>query len=256
MADPDFDAPGEQGAFFGYEQVAPAEKTARVRQVFDSVSARYDLMNDLMSGGMHRLWKRYALELLKLRPGHAVLDLAGGTGDIARLLARRYPGRNHVVVCDINAQMLTRGRDRLLDAGLASGLDYVQANAEALPYATGSFDRLTIAFGLRNVTHKQQALAEMYRVLRPSGLALVLEFSHVQAPRLAQAYDFYSFQVLPRLGRMVAGDADSYRYLAESIRVHPDQETLKGMMEQAGFARVRYLSLLGGIVAIHTGWKD
>lgn len=249
------DRRGEHESLFGYERVAPGVKTARVRQVFDSVAARYDLMNDLMSGGLHRLWKRYAVELLKLRPGHTVLDLAGGTGDIARLLARRFPGQNRVIVSDINAQMLWRGRDRALDDGLVAGLDYVQANAESLPLASASIDRVTIGFGLRNVTHKSRALAEMARVLRPGGCALVLEFSQVQAPLLARVYDFYSFKVLPQLGRLVTGDADSYRYLAESIRVHPDQQAVQLMLERAGFARVRYYNVMAGVVAVHIGWK-
>ena len=249
------DTPSDQDSLFGYERVAPAVKTVRVRQVFDSVSSRYDLMNDLMSVGLHRLWKRYAVELLQLRPGHIVVDLAGGTGDIARLLAQRFPGQNRVIVCDINAQMLWRGRDRALDEGVCAGLDYVQGNAEALPFASASIDRLIMGFGLRNVTHKNQALAEMVRVLRPGGCALVLEFSQVRAPLMARAYDFYSFNVLPHLGRWIAGDADSYRYLAESIRVHPDQAALSKMFERAGFERVRCLNLLGGVVAVHIGWK-
>jgi demethylmenaquinone methyltransferase / 2-methoxy-6-polyprenyl-1,4-benzoquinol methylase len=251
-------ASAEDGAgdsLFGYERVAPAVKTARVKRVFDAVSPRYDLMNDLMSAGMHRLWKRFAVDLLKLRPGHVVLDLAGGTGDIARLLATRFPGQNRVLVSDINAQMLWRGRDRALDAGLASGLEYVQGNAESLPFASASIDRVIMGFGLRNVTHKQQALAEIARVLRPGGRLAVLEFSTVKLPLLARAYEIYSFQALPRLGQLIAGDGDSYRYLAESIRVHPDQDALKFMMERAAFEDVRYFNLLAGIVAVHVGWK-
>ncbi|MCC6707046.1 MAG: bifunctional demethylmenaquinone methyltransferase/2-methoxy-6-polyprenyl-1,4-benzoquinol methylase UbiE [Gammaproteobacteria bacterium] len=240
---------------FGFERVPTAAKTARVKRVFDAVSPRYDLMNDLMSAGLHRLWKRFAVDLLKLRPGHVVLDLAGGTGDIARLLVKRFPGQNRVLVSDINAQMLWRGRDRALDAGLVDGLEYVQGNAEALPFASNSIDRVTMGFGLRNVTHKDQALAEIARVLRPGGRVAVLEFSAVKTPLLSRAYDFYSFQALPRLGQWVAGDGDSYRYLAESIRVHPDQEALKFMMERAGFEDVRYYNLLAGIVAVHVGWK-
>ncbi len=254
-ADPPMDEQGEDESLFGYERVATAAKTARVKRVFDAVSPRYDLMNDLMSAGLHRLWKRFAVDLLKLRPGHVVLDLAGGTGDIARLLVQRFPGQNRVLVSDINAQMLWRGRDRALDAGLVEGLEYVQGNAEALPFASASIDRVTMGFGLRNVTHKQQALAEIARVLRPGGRVAVLEFSTVKTPLLARAYDFYSFQALPRLGQWVAGDGDSYRYLAESIRVHPDQEALKLMMERAGFEGVRYYNLLAGIVAVHVGWK-
>jgi len=235
---------------FGYEQVAPEEKTRRVRGVFDSVASRYDLMNDLMSGGLHRLWKRYAVMLARVREGERVLDLAGGTGDLARLLAGRVGAAGIVVHTDINPAMLGAGRDRLLDAGLA--LPTVQCNAEQLPFASRTFDCVTIAFGLRNVTHKERALAEMRRVLRPGGRALVLEFSRVAKP-LAPAYDWYSFKVLPRLGRMVARDAASYRYLAESIRMHPDQETLKALMEQAGFDRVEYHNLSAGVVAVHVG---
>ncbi len=255
VAEPPMDGPGEGESQFGYERVAPAVKTARVKRVFDAVSPRYDLMNDLMSAGLHRLWKRFAVDLLKLRPGHVVLDLAGGTGDIARLLVQRFPGQNRVLVSDINAQMLWRGRDRALDAGLASGLDYVQGNAEALPFASASIDRVIMGFGLRNVTYKQQALAEIARVLSPGGRVAVLEFSTVKTSLLARAYDFYSFQALPRLGQWITGDGASYRYLAESIRVHPDQEALKFMLERAGFEGVRYFNLLAGIVAVHVGWK-
>lgn len=239
-------------SLFGYERVTPAAKTARVRGVFDSVADRYDLMNDLMSGGLHRLWKRYAVDLLDLRDGHEVLDLAAGTADLTRLIAARR--QLSVWCCDINARMLARGRDRNIDAGFASGIRYVQADASALPFASGALDRVIIGFGLRNVTHKSRALAEMVRVLKPGGRALILEFSHVQAPTLARLYDTYSFKLLPRLGSLVAGDADSYRYLAESIRVHPDQEALKLMMERAGFSGVKYYNLLGGVVAVHVGY--
>jgi demethylmenaquinone methyltransferase/2-methoxy-6-polyprenyl-1,4-benzoquinol methylase len=235
---------------FGYEQVTPEEKTRRVGGVFDSVAGRYDLMNDLMSGGLHRLWKRYAVTLSQVRAGARVLDLAGGTGDMARLFAQRVGAGGLVVHTDINASMLAAGRDRLLDAGLV--LPTVRCNAEALPFASRSFDCVSIAFGLRNVTDKDRALAEMRRVIRPGGVALVLEFSHV-APALAPAYDWYSFNVLPRLGRVVAGDEASYRYLAESIRMHPDQETLRAMMERAGFERVEYHNLTAGVVALHLG---
>jgi demethylmenaquinone methyltransferase/2-methoxy-6-polyprenyl-1,4-benzoquinol methylase len=235
---------------FGYEQVTPEEKTRRVRGVFDSVATRYDVMNDLMSGGLHRLWKRYAVALAQVRQGERVLDLAGGTGDLARLLAGRVGERGTVVHTDINGAMLTAGRDRLLDAGIA--LPTVQCNAEQLPFASRAFDCVTIAFGLRNVTHKERALEEMRRVLKPGGRALVLEFSKVAAP-LARPYDWYSFRVLPLLGRVVARDAASYRYLAESIRMHPDQETLKSLMERAGFDRVEYHNLSAGVVAVHIG---
>ncbi len=240
----------DEQAKFGFEDVTPDEKTRRVRGVFDSVARKYDVMNDLMSGGLHRLWKRFAIESAQLRPGQRVLDLAGGTGDLARLFAKRVGPDGVVVHTDINGAMLTEGRDKLLDAGLM--LPTVQCNAEALPFADRAFDVVSIAFGLRNVTHKDRALAEMRRVIRPGGRALVLEFSQVAAP-LAPAYDWYSFNVLPRIGSMVAGDAESYRYLAESIRVHPNQERLKDMMEQAGFDAVEYYNLTGGVVAVHVG---
>lgn len=235
---------------FGFEDVTPEEKSRRVRGVFDSVARKYDVMNDLMSGGLHRLWKRFAIESAQLRPGQRVLDLAGGTGDLARLFAKRVGPTGAVVHTDINGAMLTEGRDKLIDAGLM--LPTVQCNAEALPFADRTFDVVSIAFGLRNVTHKDRALAEMHRVIRPGGRALVLEFSQVAAP-LAPAYDWYSFNVLPRIGSMVAGDAESYRYLAESIRVHPNQDTLKAMMEQAGFDAVEYFNLTAGVVAVHVG---
>ncbi|MEP7276436.1 MAG: bifunctional demethylmenaquinone methyltransferase/2-methoxy-6-polyprenyl-1,4-benzoquinol methylase UbiE [Betaproteobacteria bacterium] len=235
---------------FGFEQVPPDEKTRRVRGVFDSVAENYDLMNDLMSGGMHRLWKRFAIERSGVREGGRVLDLASGTGDLARQFARRVGASGCVVHTDINGAMLAAGRDRLLDAGIV--LPTVQCNAEALPFAPRSFDCVSIAFGLRNVTRKERALAEMRRVLKPGGIALVLEFSRVAAP-LAPAYDWYSFNVLPRLGKLVARDEASYRYLAESIRVHPDQEALKKLMEEAGFDRVDYHNLFAGVVALHAG---
>ena len=235
---------------FGYEQVPPDEKTRRVRGVFDSVAQRYDLMNDLMSGGMHRLWKRFAVERAGVREGAVVLDLASGTGDLARLLARRVGATGCVVHSDINHAMLAAGRDRLVNAGFL--LPTVQCNAEALPFADRAFDCVTIAFGLRNVTRKERALAEMRRVLRPGGVALVLEFSRIAAP-LAPAYDWYSFNVLPRLGKLVADDEASYRYLAESIRVHPDQPALAAMMTAAGFDAVDYHNLAAGAVALHVG---
>ena len=237
---------------FGYEQVTAEEKTRRVRGVFDSVAGRYDLMNDLMSGGLHRYWKRYAVTLANLRPGARVLDLAGGTGDMARLFAQRVGASGTVVHTDINGAMLVAGRDKLLDAGVR--LPTVQCDAEALPFASRAFDCVSIAFGLRNVTHKERALAEMKRVAKPGGVALVLEFSRVAAP-LAPAYDWYSFNVLPRLGRMVARDEASYRYLAESIRMHPDQATLKSMMKAAGFGHVDIHNLAAGVVALHVGVK-
>ncbi|MBS0325668.1 MAG: bifunctional demethylmenaquinone methyltransferase/2-methoxy-6-polyprenyl-1,4-benzoquinol methylase UbiE [Proteobacteria bacterium] len=235
---------------FGYEEVTADEKTRRVRGVFDSVATRYDLMNDLMSMGLHRAWKRFAVEVSGVRPGQHVLDLAGGTGDLAERFARRVGPSGMVVHTDVNGAMLAVGRNRLIDAGLF--LPTVQCNAEALPFRERSFDCVAIGFGLRNVTRKEQALAEMRRVLVPGGVALVLEFSRV-APALARAYDWYSFSVLPRLGRLVARDEASYRYLAESIRMHPGQEELKSMMEQCGFDRVDYHNLAAGVVALHVG---
>jgi demethylmenaquinone methyltransferase/2-methoxy-6-polyprenyl-1,4-benzoquinol methylase len=240
---------------FGYETVPESEKAERVRGVFDSVASRYDLMNDLMSFGVHRLWKRFAIGLSGVRSGQRVLDLASGTGDLAARLAGLVGPRGQVVATDINASMLARGRDRLLDEGRVGNVAYAQVDAEALPFAAGSFDCVTIAFGLRNVTHKERALAEMQRVLRPGGRALVLEFSHPTTAPLRAAYDLYSFQVLPRLGRLVTDDEGSYRYLAESIRVHPDQATLQAMMEAAGFERCDVHNLTGGIVAVHRGFR-
>ncbi|MGH8496173.1 MAG: bifunctional demethylmenaquinone methyltransferase/2-methoxy-6-polyprenyl-1,4-benzoquinol methylase UbiE [Gammaproteobacteria bacterium] len=240
---------------FGYEHVAWGDKAERVRAVFDSVADRYDVMNDLMSGGFHRLWKRFTLSQTGLKPGQQALDVAAGTGDLARGLARQVGAQGRVVVTDINNAMLTRGRDRLLDAGIAANVSFVQADAETLPFATGSFHCVTIAFGLRNVTDKPAALADMLRVLKPGGQLLVLEFSAPVRPGLKPLYDFYSFNVLPLMGRVVAGDAASYRYLAESIRRHPPQRALRTLMEDAGFERCRYHNLSGGIVALHRGYK-
>ena len=240
---------------FGYRQVAREDKVRLVGEVFDSVATRYDLMNDLMSMGVHRLWKRMLAGACQLRPGDQVLDLAGGTGDVAALLAPRVADHGQVTVADINASMLAVGRDRLLDRGLFAGISWTQANAEALPFPDASFDCVTIAFGLRNVTDKDAALREMYRVLKVGGRALVLEFSTVSLPLLKQLYDLYSFQVLPRLGQWIANDADSYQYLAESIRKHPDQETLLQMMIDAGMERVSYRNLSAGIVALHRGYR-
>ena len=239
---------------FGYARVAARDKAKKVRGVFDSVADRYDLMNDLMSGGLHRLWKRFAVEQAGVRPGHTVLDLAGGSGDLALAFARRVGERGHVVLADINAAMLAKGRARLVDAGIAGNAAVVQVDAEQLPFAAGSFDCVTIAFGLRNVTDKARALASMQRVLKPGGKVLVLEFSKPKE-RIQPVYDWYSFSVLPMLGRLVARDEASYRYLAESIRMHPDQETLLRMMEDAGFERCRYQNLSGGIVALHVGYR-
>jgi len=240
---------------FGYQDVSWSDKARRVRGVFDSVAPKYDLMNDLMSGGMHRLWKQFTLSQTQLRPGQRALDVAGGTGDLARGMAKQVGDRGLVVLSDINGAMLARGRDRLLDAGLVQGLDFVQANAEKLPFADSSFDCVTIGFGLRNVTDKPAALASMRRVLRPGGRLIVLEFSQPVAPGLKPLYDTYSFRVLPVLGKLVAGDDASYRYLAESIRMHPDQETLLGMMRDAGLEDCRYHNLAGGIVAVHRGHR-
>jgi demethylmenaquinone methyltransferase/2-methoxy-6-polyprenyl-1,4-benzoquinol methylase len=237
---------------FGFETVDEREKARKVRGVFDSVASRYDLMNDLMSMGLHRAWKAYAVAVAHLKPGDKVLDLAGGTGDLARAFAPRVGAQGLVVHTDINEAMLQRGRDRLLDEGLA--LPTVICDAEQLPWRAESFDLVSVAFGLRNMTHKDLALAEMARVLKPGGRLLVLEFSKVAAP-LAKAYDWYSFKVLPRLGQWVAGDADSYRYLAESIRMHPDQQTLKAMMKTAGFGHVDVHNLSAGVVALHVGIK-
>ncbi|MCU0975062.1 MAG: bifunctional demethylmenaquinone methyltransferase/2-methoxy-6-polyprenyl-1,4-benzoquinol methylase UbiE [Steroidobacteraceae bacterium] len=237
---------------FGYEQVAAQEKAGRVRGVFDSVASKYDLMNDLMSGGMHRLWKRFTLGQTGLRPGQRALDVAGGTGDLALGMARQVGPTGKVILSDINWEMLSRGRDRLLDEGLAASISAVQANAEQLPFADASFDCVTIGFGLRNVTDKPKALASMRRVLKPGGRLLVLEFSHPVAG-LKPFYDLYSFNVLPALGKLVAGDAASYRYLAESIRMFPDQPTLAGMMREAGLEDCRWHNLTGGVVALHVG---
>jgi demethylmenaquinone methyltransferase/2-methoxy-6-polyprenyl-1,4-benzoquinol methylase len=247
--------PDEKTTHFGYKQVPVGEKADHVREVFDSVASRYDVMNDLMSMGVHRLWKRHTVELAGVRRGQRVLDLAAGTGDLSERFAGIVGMEGEVVFTDINAAMLTRGRDRLMDAGVAGNLHYAQVNAEALPFPDNHFDCITIGFGLRNVTNKQRALEEMFRVLRPGGRALVLEFSHPGSLPLRKAYDLYSFSVLPTLGRLIAGDADSYRYLAESIRMHPDQETLRTMMEQAGLERCDFFNLNGGIVAIHRGYK-
>ena len=239
---------------FGYETVAVADKARRVRGVFDSVASRYDLMNDLMSGGMHRLWKRFTVEQSAVRRGQVVLDLAGGTGDLALKFAGRVGRDGHVVLADINVSMLREGRRRLTDAGVAGNLSIAQVDAEALPFAPDTFDCVTIAFGLRNVTRKDAALRSMYDVLKPGGKLLVLEFSEPHR-QLKPAYDLYSFKVLPALGKLVARDETSYQYLAESIRMHPDQETLKSMMRDAGFERCRYHNLAGGIVALHVGYK-
>ncbi len=240
---------------FGFQTVPTAEKAARVREVFDSVASRYDLMNDLMSGGLHRLWKRFALAHTGLRPGQRALDVAGGTGDLAARLHGQVGREGYVCLTDINASMLEQGRRRLIDRGIAGNVSYVQANAEQLPFRDGVFHCVSIGFGLRNVTDKAAALHSMGRTLRPGGRLLVLEFSKPVLPLLAPAYDAYSFKVLPALGRLVAGDEASYRYLAESIRMHPDQETLTTMMCEAGLEDCHYFNLSGGIVALHVGYR-
>ncbi|MGB1090680.1 MAG: bifunctional demethylmenaquinone methyltransferase/2-methoxy-6-polyprenyl-1,4-benzoquinol methylase UbiE [Oceanobacter sp.] len=240
---------------FGYKTVATEEKQAMVADVFHSVAAKYDLMNDLMSMGIHRLWKRVTIELSAVRAGNSVLDLAGGTGDLTRQFSRLVGKDGKVVLADINSSMLNVGRDRLTDQGYVGNIEYVQANAEALPFEDNSFDVITIAFGLRNVTDKDAALRSMTRVLKPGGRLLVLEFSKPTNPLVSKAYDMYSFSALPFMGKLVTQDSESYRYLAESIRMHPDQETLKGMMEDAGLVRCSYQNMTGGVVALHRGLK-
>jgi demethylmenaquinone methyltransferase/2-methoxy-6-polyprenyl-1,4-benzoquinol methylase len=237
---------------FGFEQVPPADKARKVAGVFASVASKYDVMNDLMSLGLHRLWKAFAVRLSSVRPGDRVLDVAGGSGDLAQAFAERVGPAGEVWLTDVNRAMLGVGRDRLLDAGLF--LPVAQCDAEALPFPSRHFDCVSVAFGLRNMTHKDRALAEMQRVLKPGGRLLVLEFSKVWKP-LEAPYDWYSFKVLPWLGERVAGDAASYRYLAESIRVHPDQEGLRTLMEQAGLEDVEYFNLAAGVVALHRGYR-
>ena len=240
---------------FGFTRVDREAKAGMVRGVFDSVASRYDLMNDLMSGGVHRLWKRYTIELSAARPGQTILDIAGGTGDLAARFSRLVGPEGQVILADINAAMLEVGRDRLIDKGATGNIEVVQADAQALPFKDNSVDCITIAFGLRNVTDKTLALRSMLRVLRPGGRLLVLEFSKPTSALLGKVYDQYSFQILPAMGRLIAQDADSYRYLAESIRKHPDQETLLAMMEEAGFGECRYHNMTGGVVALHQGFK-
>ncbi len=240
---------------FGFQRVKSEDKAARVADVFDSVAGRYDLMNDLMSFGVHRLWKRFTVEISAVRDGQRVLDLAGGTGDLVAYFASRVGESGQVVLADINDSMLAVGRERLLNRGIVANVQYAQIDAEHLPFPDNCFDCVAIAFGLRNVTHKDQALADMWRVIRPGGKALVLEFSQVTIPALRPLYDLYSFKALPLMGKLVAGDAESYRYLAESIRMHPDQNTLKAMMEAAGFERCDYFNLTAGVAALHRGWK-
>lgn len=246
---------GASTTHFGFKTVASDQKEHLVRGVFDSVASRYDLMNDLMSAGIHRLWKRFTIELSAVRPGQTVLDIAGGTGDLAAKFSRLVGSEGRVILSDINDNMLRVGRDRMIDAGAVGNLHTMQCDAQYLPFPDDSIDCITIAFGLRNLTDKDRALREMERILKPGGRLLVLEFSKPTHPILEKAYDTYSFRVLPVMGRLVANDADSYRYLAESIRRHPDQETLLGMMEDAGLVNCEYHNMTGGIVAVHKGIK-
>ncbi len=255
MSHPHQPNPNEQTTHFGFKDVPESQKAEKVAEVFHSVAARYDIMNDVLSGGMHRLWKRFTIELSGVRRGHKVLDIAGGTGDLARKFSSLVGPDGEVVLADINASMLKVGRDRLLDKGVAGNINFVQADAEKLPFPDNHFDVVTIAFGLRNVTHKEDALRSMLRVLKPGGRLLILEFSKPSNPLLSKFYDAYSFKFMPLAGKLITDDADSYRYLAESIRMHPDQETLKAMMADAGFERITFHNMTGGIVALHRGIK-
>ena len=245
----------KQTTHFGFQEVPLQDKVSRVAGVFDSVAAKYDIMNDLMSMGIHRLWKKQTIDMSGVREGHTVLDLAGGTGDLTMKFSQLVGPEGQVILADINDSMIKVGRDKLIDKGVVGNVSYVQANAENLPFPDNTFDCITIAFGLRNVTDKQTALESMARVLKPGGRLLILEFSKTENPLLTKAYDTYSFNILPKIGKLVADDEDSYRYLAESIRMHPDQETLKGMLEQAGLVNCRYNNMTGGIVALHFGIK-
>lgn len=245
----------EETTHFGFKDVKVEEKAGKVADVFHSVAAKYDIMNDLMSFGVHRIWKRLTIESSGVRPGHKVLDIAGGTGDLTMQFSKRVGETGHVTLADINASMLQVGRDRLLDKGYGSNIDFVQANAECLPFPDNHFNIVSIAFGLRNVTDKDKALASMYRVLKPGGRLLILEFSKPRNPVLSDMYDKYSFSALPVMGKLITNDSDSYQYLAESIRMHPDQETLENMMKAVGFCNTRYQNMTGGIVALHTGIK-
>ncbi|WP_191062545.1 bifunctional demethylmenaquinone methyltransferase/2-methoxy-6-polyprenyl-1,4-benzoquinol methylase UbiE [Geminicoccus harenae] len=249
------DAADELARSFGYEKVDPAEKATKVRQVFDRVAARYDLMNDLMSGGVHRLWKDALVDWLAPRKGLTHLDVAGGTGDVAFRIMDRVGGEAEIAVCDINHAMLAVGRDRAIDRGLVHGLSWVTGDAMALPFKDKSVDSYTIAFGIRNVTHIDRALAEAYRVLKPGGRFLCLEFSRLIIPQLRPIYDQYSLRMIPVMGKLVANDAESYRYLVESIRRFPDQKTFAGLIGRAGFGLVKLRNLSGGIAAIHSGWR-
>ena len=245
----------EPTTHFGYQTVPESEKAKKVAEVFHSVAAKYDLMNDLMSGGVHRLWKRFTIELSGARPGNRVLDIAGGTGDLTRQFSRIVGPTGEVVLADINASMLMVGRDKLLDSGVAGNVSFVQADAEALPFPDNYFDVVTIAFGLRNVTHKDAAIRSMLRVLKPGGRLLVLEFSEVEMPLLDKFYDQWSFKAIPQFGKMITGEAEPYQYLVESIRKFPNQENFAAMIRAAGFSRVTYTNYTGGIAALHSGWK-
>ncbi len=247
--------PVDDTTHFGFQTVAKEEKVEKVAEVFHSVAAKYDIMNDLMSGGVHRLWKRFTVDCSGVRPGQRVLDLGGGTGDLTAKFSRIVGEKGKVILADINNSMLNVGRDKLRDKGIVGNVHYVQANAEELPFPDNHFDCITISFCLRNVTDKDKALRSMYRVLKPGGRLLVLEFSKPVFEPLSKVYDAYSFHLLPKMGELIANDAESYRYLAESIRMHPDQETLQNMMDSAGFEQTKYYNLTGGIVALHRGFK-
>ena len=240
---------------FGYQTVAKEDKVAKVADVFHSVAAKYDMMNDVMSGGIHRIWKQFTIEASCARRGHNILDIAGGTGDLAAKFSKIVGDNGQVILADINNSMLNVGRDKLTNKGIVGNINYVQANAECLPFPDNHFHCITIAFGLRNVTDKDSALRSMYRILKPGGRLLVLEFSKPGNSLLKKAYDTYSFNILPKMGQLITNDAESYQYLAESIRMHPNQETLKDMMSDAGFDKVEYHNMTGGIVALHKGLK-
>jgi demethylmenaquinone methyltransferase/2-methoxy-6-polyprenyl-1,4-benzoquinol methylase len=247
--------PKDKTTHFGYQEVPIQEKASKVAEVFHSVANKYDLMNDVMSLGMHRLWKKFTLAQSNVREGQTVLDIAGGTGDLAKEFAKKVGKTGKVVLADINEAMLAQGRARLMDQGIVGNVEFVQADAEQLPFPDNYFDCITIAFGLRNVTHKNAALSSMYRVLKPGGKAMILEFSKPTFSLLNKVYDEYSFKIIPKLGEWICNDRDSYQYLVESIRMHPDQATLKQMMQESGFEDVDYHNLSGGIVALHKGYK-
>lgn len=255
QATPTSEESNDSSTHFGFQTVDKSEKASKVASVFHSVAQQYDIMNDLMSFGIHRLWKRFTIDASGVRPGNTVLDLAGGTGDLTAKFSKLVGREGKVILADINSSMLKVGRDKLRDKGLVQNIEYVQANAEELPFDDNTFDIITMAFGLRNVTDKDKALRSMYRVLKPGGRLLVLEFSKPEHEITNKAYDFYSFSILPKMGELVAKDGESYQYLAESIRMHPDQETLKSMMDEAGFEQTSYKNLTDGIVALHKGYK-